>query len=465
MDKKMLGLIPFGNRKGPAANELDLLAAAVVEKKYPKGHVFFTEGNQCNPALYLVREGKVSIQSSNIHEVENLLGFSVGTAEIKTIGLNGYFGNDTLGDKENGEVGMAKYTVEALEEVTVGVLDAKALHSVVVARKSMPKKITNNDLTMIRILGAGTFGKVWLVQHNGTNDAYALKIQVKKQLIEYNQDQGVIREKNIMAQLNNPFVIRMVNSYQDQTKLYMVLTLCQGGELHSVIHTDKRDGVPEWAAKFYAANILEGLSYMHNRHVIYRDLKPENVMLDSEGYTVIVDLGFAKVIKDKTYTFCGTPLYLAPEIIMQKGHDKGADHWSWGVLLFEMIVGMTPFYDGIVDQMGLYKNIVKCKMEFPKGDLMSAYAIDLVKRILTVDPNDRLGSFANAEKDIKNHPFFEEIDWKKLATKSAEVPFKPKVKDPLDGSNFDDYSELEAKEKKEKPQKLSAAQQKRFARF
>ena len=134
-------------------------------------------------------------------------------------------------------------------------------------------------------------------------------------------------------------------------------------------------------------------------------------------------------------------------------------------MIYEMIVGMTPFYDGIVDQMGLFKNIVKCRMEFPEGDFMSLESKDLIKRMLTVNPNDRLGSFAGADEDIKNHPFFEDIDWVKLANKEAKVPFKPKVSDPLDGSNFDDYSKLEAKAKKEKVQKLTAAEQKLFARF
>jgi len=132
-----------------------------------------------------------------------------------------------------------------------------------------------------------------------------------------------------------------------------------------------------------------------------------------------------------------------------------------------MIAGKTPFYDGIVDQMGLYKNIVKCRFEFPDGDFMSASSIDLIKRMLTVDPNDRLGCFAGAEKDIMNHPFYEDIDWKQMSSKKAEAPFKPKVKDPLDGSNFDDYSKLEAKEKNAKTRmtKLTKAEQKLFARF
>eukprot|EP00956_Cyclotella_meneghiniana_P030281 scaffold75720_cov67-Cyclotella_meneghiniana.AAC.4 len=452
-DKKMLRVIPFGKRKGPAENELDLLASTIYNKKFPKGHIFFTEGQKCVPALYLVRKGKLELRSSSMATVENLLGIEITKGNVHIVEEKGYFGNDTLGNNEKGEFGMAGYTVRAIEDVEVGVLDLDAIRSVVIRREeALSKSITMENLDMIRILGAGTFGKVWLVTRKGKKDAYALKVQVKKQLIEYNQADGVIREKNIMARLDHPFIIKLVSSWKDENKLYMLLKMYQGGELQSVIHTDTRDGVPEWAARFYAANILE---------VIYRDLKPENVLLDSTGYTVIIDLGFAKIIKDKTYTFCGTPLYLAPEIIMQKGHDKGADLWSWGVMLFEMIVGMTPFYDGIVDQMGLFKNICKGKFEMPSQ--VSTYASDLLKRMLVVSQNDRLGSFAGAEMDIKNHPFFEEIDWNKLGKKELKVPFTPKIKDPLDGSNFDDYSKLEKKKEHFTP--LTGREQAMFDAF
>jgi len=464
-DKRKLALIPFGKRKNPAdANELDLLAGAVKERKFHKGHVFFTEGKRCTPALYLLRNGSASIRSSKHPNLESFFGVSLGDGEERTIGTNGYFGNDTMGANDKGEFGLAQYTVIALDFIECGVLDLDAIKPVVAA-KEKKTEITMDDLDMVRILGAGTFGKVWLVTNKDHEGAYALKIQVKKQLIQHNQAEGVIREKNCMAKLDHPFIIRMVSSWKDEYKLYMLLKLYQGGELQTVIHTDSRDGIPEWAAKFYAANILEGLSYMHHRHIIYRDLKPENVLLDSDGYTVIVDLGFAKIIKERTYTFCGTPLYLAPEIITQKGHDKGADLWSWGVLLYEMIVGMTPFYDGIVDQMGLFRKIVKCKMEFPEGDLMTVEAKDLIRRMLTVDPNDRLGSFAGADEDIKNHKFFDGLDWVALNKKEVKVPFKPKVSDPLDGSNFDDYSKLEAKAKKERLMQLTWAEERMFARF
>mmetsp|Transcript_24505 Transcript_24505/g.38480 ORF Transcript_24505/g.38480 Transcript_24505/m.38480 type:complete len:818 (+) Transcript_24505:156-2609(+) len=463
LDKRKLALIPFGKRKGPAANELDLLAAAVVNKKFSKGHVFFREGTFCMPSLYLVRQGEVSIGSSSYPNLENILGFKLSEGEVKRVGNMGYFGNDTLGDNEKGEFGKAKYTCIALTDVEVGVLDLNAIKRVVVSR-SEEEKIGMEDLELIRIIGAGTFGKVWLCTMKGTKDAYALKSQVKKQLIEYNQADGVIREKNIMEKLDHPFIIKMVSSFKDEYKLYMLLKLYQGGELQTVIHTDTRDGIPEWAARFYAANILEGLNHMHHRNIVYRDLKPENVLLNSEGYCVIVDLGFAKVIRGKTYTFCGTPLYLAPEIIKQKGHDKGADHWSWGVMLFEMIMGMTPFYDGVVDQMGLFKNIVQRKM-VPYDNGISDEGKDLIDRILVVDAEHRLGSFAAADKDIKEHPFFNDIDWQQLQKMEAKVPFKPKVKDPLDGSNFDDYTKLEAKEKRARMVKLTGAEQRMFEAF
>ena len=157
--------------------------------------MFVTEGQRSTPALYLIREGKVSIRSSNHPNLESILGFNLGDKEVKTIEQGGYFGNDTLGANEKGEFGLSLYTVVALEDVEVGVLDLDAIRSVVKAKDEKVGQIGMEDLDMIRILGAGTFGKVWLVTRKDTEEAYALKIQVKKQLIEYNQAEGVIREK------------------------------------------------------------------------------------------------------------------------------------------------------------------------------------------------------------------------------------------------------------------------------
>lgn len=221
-------------------NDLSLLAGAMKDKTFRKGHVFFTEGKRCIPTLYLIREGSVSIQSSKKLNLSQLLGFSHSKADDMIIERHGYFGNDTMGDNEGAVFGLARYTVTALEDVVVGVLDLNAIKSVFEAKPQV--KITMDDLHMVRILGAGTFGKVWLVSCQGTKETYALKVQNKKDIIEYNQVDGVIREKDIMTKLDHPFLIKMVNHWKDVNKLYMLMKMYQGGELQSVIHTKNRDG-------------------------------------------------------------------------------------------------------------------------------------------------------------------------------------------------------------------------------
>ena len=273
------------------------LAAKVEEQIFKKATVFFTEGKQTHGTLYIVRSGKVSVRSND--------------GQIQMISTGGFFGEvHLLKTDYHGNI-EAKATATALEECTLGVLTIKDIRSVIGRdRKKKDMQIPFGELERHCILGAGTFGKVWLVSRKGTNDAYALKVQVKRQLIEHHQAEGVLREKNIMAQLDSPFIISLSATYQDATSIYMLTKLYQGGELWSIIHTSKRDGLPEEAANFYLATVLEGLTHMHTRRIIFRDLKGENVLLDSDGYCVIIDLGFAKVVQGKTYTFCGTPLYL-----------------------------------------------------------------------------------------------------------------------------------------------------------
>jgi len=161
-------------------------------------------------------------------QVEDLLGIDMVKGDVHVVEARGYFGNDSLGNNEKGEFGIAGYTVHATEDVELGVLDLDTIRSVVARREELlSKSISMKDLEMIRILGAGTFGKVWLVTRKGTREAYAMKVQVKKQLIEYNQAEGVIREKNIMAQLNHPFIIKLIGSWKDDNKLYMLLKMYQ----------------------------------------------------------------------------------------------------------------------------------------------------------------------------------------------------------------------------------------------
>jgi protein kinase A len=217
------------------------------------------------------------------------------------------------------------------------------------------------DLKPLAVLGAGTFGRVSLVQHTKTKEVYALKALIKAEIVMHKQQSNVVQEKNVMIQSNHPFILRLFTTFRDTTKLYMLLEFVQGGELFSVIHTNKSDGVPAAQAKFYGAGVLLGLAYLHSKDIAYRDMKPENCLVDKDGYPKVVDFGFAKIIKNsKTYTLCGTPEYLAPEIVLGRGHDKSVDYWAFGILLYEMIAGYSPFSDPQVSFWILVYELVLC---------------------------------------------------------------------------------------------------------
>jgi len=302
---------------------------------------------------------------------------------------------------------------------------------------------------------------VWLVTDKTAVKpvAYALKVQRKRQLLDQKQVDGALREMTIMSQLDHPFIIKMVGAYQDKATVMILLQLVQGGELFSLMKRSKRGKLGEDAARFYAAGILEGLSHMHHQMILYRDLKPENVLIGSDGFPVIVDLGFAKVVENKTYTLCGTPWYIAPEVILGRGHDKGADYWSLAVMVHEMISGITPFNDYGTDQMTLFKAIVNGKMKVSK---MSSQASDFIKRVLATKPSHRLGNLAGADRDIRSHPYFKTVNYDKIIEKKVQVPWKPAVKDATDTSDFDNWDHMSADDR-DKP--LSAKEGKKFDSF
>ena len=348
-----------------------------------------------------------------------------------------------------------EYCLEAVEEGSQ-ITTKSAIESVIgnisrLGKAEAPKvhklksDIDFKDLVKFRILGVGTFGKVWLVSHKKSGSAYALKMLNKREIIGHHQVEGVIREKNIMTSIDHPFVVNLICTFQDDRHLYMLIEMVQGGELFSVIHTETRDGIPNANSRFYAACILESLAHLHHRHITYRDLKPENILIDALGYCVLVDLGFAKIVMDKTYTLCGTPLYLAPEVILSRGHDKGADYWSLGCLMYEMILGQTPFYDHNIDQITLFKRIVHGRYRFPSHSF-SEEAQDLIAGMLANKLTQRLGCLAQAERDIKDHPFMADINFGKLGKRMMKAPWVPMLRDPLDASCFESWDHLDDKE-------------------
>jgi len=267
---------------------------------------------------------------------------------------------------------------------------------------------------------------------------FALKVQDKEDGVRTDAVSAIKREITVIQQMNHPNVIDLVNTYEDDLHIYMLTSLVRGGELWNVIHREDEDG--EWhsgmdenQAKFYALNVADTLAYMHRQNFIFRDLKPENILIDTEGYPTIVDFGFAKhVTEDElTYTFCGTPNYLAPEIVMNRGHAAGADHWALGVLIYEMVAGENPFFYEGMDQMALFQAVVQEKF-YPLPDTKSPEVADLVTKILEKDPKERLGKLRGGEKDILTHAWFSDLDLPGLRRKTVKAPYIPPA-DKLNG--------------------------------
>jgi cGMP-dependent protein kinase len=310
----------------------------------------------------------------------------------------------------------------------------------------MRDDIAFEDLRVLAVLGTGTFGRVKLVQYQ--EDTFALKIMQKAQVVEYRQQQNVMHEKNVMVQARHPFILKLVCTYQDQTRLYMLMELCLGGELFSLLHyhggSGSADGLDVGQTRFYSSCVLDGLAYLHSRKICYRDLKPENLLIDDEGYIKIVDFGFAKVIEGKSYTLCGTPEYLAPEIVLAKGHNKGVDYWALGVLIYEMRHSYSPFAIDIDvnDHVAICKNIVKNQVKYPPGCSNTPCA-KLIGGLLTTQPHMRLGCMAGAAGDIKNHEFYRGFDWVRLLQKEIQAPWIPKLKSKKDTAFFEPPDEPE----------------------
>ena len=304
--------------------------------------------------------------------------------------------------------------------------------------------ISLDTLNHVAILGAGGYGAVWLVQDKGSNVTYALKKMSKAHVVAKRQVDHTNNERRLLALCDHPFVIELFSSFQDSTDIYLLLELILGGELFSYL--DEHGPVDTEPARFYTASVACALEYLHDRNVVYRDLKPENLLIDSEGYIKIVDFGFAKVVYqgERTWTLCGTPEYLAPEVILRRGHDLRVDWWSLGILMIELFSGVTPFATD--DQFEIFKRIVKCEINYDRFGLPWD-ALELAQGLLVVDPSQRLGDFEHGGgRALRESKFLEPIDFVQLANKSLPSPYVPYIESSTDTRHSPDEDELEMPE-------------------
>jgi serine/threonine protein kinase len=295
-------------------------------------------------------------------------------------------------------------------------------------------KLSYLDFDPLYLIGTGSLGKVILVRYKKNKNIYAMKELSKSKIKINKQEEHSKSERDLMIELTSPFIVNIKFAFQDETKLYIVSEFLQGGDMFYHMHHSTIN-FTENTVKFYIIELILAIEFLHENNVIYRDLKPENILMNSEGHIKISDFGLSKKLenqKDKAYTLCGTLQYLAPEILKNKGYDKSVDWWSLGCIYYEMLTGNLPFK---TNGNKINLDVFEEKIDFDEN--MNPLLINLISQLLNVNPKKRLGYGAQDAKKIKEHQYFNDVDWNKYLNKEIEPPFVPKLEGELDLRYFD----------------------------
>eukprot|EP01096_Ripella_sp_DP13-Kostka_P002808 TRINITY_DN1392_c0_g1_i1.p1 TRINITY_DN1392_c0_g1~~TRINITY_DN1392_c0_g1_i1.p1 ORF type:complete len:488 (-),score=224.68 TRINITY_DN1392_c0_g1_i1:75-1481(-) len=318
--------------------------------------------------------------------------------------------------------------------------------------ESMPDGLESFE--KVKLIGRGDVGRVYLVRHKPTGLPYAMKVMSKREMIARNKIQRALTEREILATTHHPFIVTMSHCFQNQEFLFFVMDYCAGGEFFRALQKQPNKCLPEAHAKFYGAEVLLGLEYLHLMGFIYRDLKPENILLHESGHIRLTDFNLSKQAKTPVFarmirghfgdedilevkpelltnSFVGTEEYIAPEVISGEGHGSSVDWWTFGILLYEMIYGTTPFKGRTQEET--FAQILKCGIKFPDKPMVTRDCKDLIKKLINPDPKRRLGAEHGAA-DIRNHPWFSDIKWALLL--NQDPPLRLPIDTPFDTRNF-----------------------------
>lgn len=374
-----------------APHQLDLVAEALVERDFHAGDHVVTQGEIGN-SFFVVRGGEVEVLISG--------------KKIRSMGVNAYFGERALlFDEPRTATVLATEQVKAWEiekSMFLGILSTKMRQQLMHRIELQDTNVKLDDLICVKQIGEGAYGVVDLVEHKNTKTWYALK-KVKK--VDGETPSEVVREMDLLAMNDHPFVMHLVKTFDDTDFAYMLTELIPGGEMHSAIR--QIDGCfTQQQAQFYIGSLLLGVEALHLRCIIFRDLKPENVMLDGQGYLKIIDFGIAKKLETpKTYTIIGTAHYMAPEVMRGKGYGLSVDIWALGIMLFELVCGYLPFGNDLEDQLEIAKLILKAQLIFPDFYKNGA-GKGLIEGLCCRQAKKRWGAGADGYEEIKEADFF-----------------------------------------------------------
>uniref|UniRef100_A0A8C7WEE5 cGMP-dependent protein kinase n=1 Tax=Oncorhynchus mykiss TaxID=8022 RepID=A0A8C7WEE5_ONCMY len=379
---------------------LSKLADVLEETHYENGEYIIRQG-ATGDTFFIISKGMVNVTREDKSNGDPVY--------LRSMGKGDWFGEKAL-------QGSFKHLIGGLEEVSSKGCEDAEVKARYEAENSFFSNLNLVDFNIIDTLGVGGFGRVELVQLKSDEvKTFAMKILKKRHIVDTRQQEHIRSEKLIMQEAHSDFIV--------------------------IVTSFSRGSFEDSTTRFYTACVVEAFAYLHSKGIIYRDLKPENLILDHKGYAKLVDFGFAKKIEfgKKTWTFCGTPEYVAPEIILNKGHDISADYWSLGILMFELLTGSPPFSGP--DPMKTYNIILRGidMIEFPKK--ITKNAANLIKKLCRDNPSERLGNLKNGVKDIQKHKWFEGFNWEGLRKGTLTPPIIPNVISPMDTSNFDNFPE------------------------
>jgi cGMP-dependent protein kinase len=388
-------------------SSLERLITKLNIVEYPKGAVIFNQGDQ-GDSFFIVESGQVEILKDG--------------ALIRSITTHDFFGERAIlfNEQRTATVKSAGSTCWVLTKDDFLELVAKSKRKQILKRIELQNdKVSLNELTLVKLLGKGMFGVVFLAHNYSTKISYALKSVHRTKISEYKLAKNLQLERSILMQIDHPFIVKLVKTFKDSSRVYFLMELVQGMDLFDVIR--KFPVMDEEKSLFYIGCLVLIIEHLHERNIIYRDLKPENIMVDEDGYAKLIDFGTAKLIKDRTYTVVGTAHYMAPEVIKGTGYGLEADIWSLGVILFEFVCNVVPYGEGENDPFRVYNLILESKLVFP------AFAKDfacrpLIEKLLNQNPGLR-GSY----ESLKKHSWFSRISWESLMNKQIEAPYKPSV--------------------------------------